>query len=429
MEFEAGRIAEELEEKLTDTAHQVRLWAELDTVQAGLKAPGAKQTQAFFDDVLKQDSKYDLIFSVDRNGLITSINTRGESAAGKPFQFVLPDVPVGWLQEVLESGAAKGALWPMDWRTLEKAQVAYVNALYKRTDPNSAPEARYQFVLGSPITVHGIGEKLGVLVTVVNWSSFQRVLDGAEERFKRLGLTTGYAFLYANDGDTLTAHKYRELYGTRATVDHHLPDLHERVVGNPTGTFRYQWREGWKIAALASVHSDLGPAFNWYLGVGINDPDIFAPIQNLLAWFVGIPFAIAISVLLVTSVLARNMSVSLAEFAQLARDAAHGRFSQLARARTEDELGDLAQAFNEMLVSFRAQMPFTQIPNPYVVGNPVRRADMFFGREEDLNWIGHQLEHAGNKMILLFGPRRIGKTSLLHQIYGGRSSANIVPFF
>jgi HAMP domain-containing protein len=134
------------------------------------------------------------------------------------------------------------------------------------------------------------------------------------------------------------------------------------------------------------------------------------------------------TVLVLTSVLARNMSVSLAEFAQLARDAAQGRFSQLARARTDDELGELAQAFNEMLVSFRAQMPFTQIPNPYVVGNPVRRADMFFGRQEDLTWIGHQLDHAGNKMILLYGPRRIGKTSLLHQIHGGRSSSQIVPF-
>src|SRR4030095_4468434 len=227
--------------------------------------------------------------------------------------------------------------------------------------------------------------------TVVNWASFQRVLDGAEDRFRRLGLTTGYAFLYANDGDTITAHKYRELYGTRATVDHNLWELHERVVGNPVGTFRYRWREGWKIAALGRVQSDLARAFNWCVGVGSNDPDIFAPIQNLRAWFVAIPFAIAISVLLLTSVLARNMSVSLAEFAQLARDAARGRFSQLARARTDDRLGALAQAFNEMLVSFRAQMPFTQIPNPYVVGNPVRRVDMFFGRQEDLKWIGHQL--------------------------------------
>jgi HAMP domain-containing protein len=428
MEGETGRIAGELEEELVDAAREMRLWGGLDTIQLGVKTPRSGATQAFLDDLLKQDSKYDLIFTVDRNGLITSINTLSKTAAGKAFQTVLPDVAPEWLQEVAAGDAVRGTLWPLDWKSFDKSQVAYVNTLYGRTQ-NDPPESRHQFVLGAPIAPHGTGETLGVLVAVVNWTTFQRILDGAEDRFKNLGLMTGYAFLYANDGDTIIAHKYRELYRTRATVDHGLWDLHQRVVANPSGTFRYRWREGWKISALGSIHSMLGPAFNWYVGVGINDTDIFAPVQEVRAWFLGIPFAIAVSVLVVTSVLARKMSVSLAEFAQLARDAAQGRFSQLARARTDDELGDLAQAFNEMLVSFRAQMPFTQIPNPYVVGNPVRRPDMFFGRQDDLAWIGHQLDHAGNKMILLYGPRRIGKTSLLHQIHGGRCSPRIVPFF
>jgi HAMP domain-containing protein len=193
---------------------------------------------------------------------------------------------------------------------------------------------------------------------------------------------------------------------------------------------RYKWREGWKIAALAKINlAELGPEFEWRLGVGINESDIFAPIQHLLAWFIMIPSAVAFSMVLLNFFIGRKVSVSLNEFAQLARDAARGRFSQLARARTDDELGNLAQAFNEMLVSFRAQIPFTRIPNHYVVGNPIRTAEMFFGRQEDLQWLGKQLEHAGNKMVLLFGPRRIGKTSLLHQICAGRASPNVLPFF
>src|SRR5262249_36153758 len=52
------------------------------------------------------------------------------------------------------------------------------------------------------------------------------------------------------------------------------------------------------------------------------------------------------------------------------------------------------EAFNEMLVSFRPQMPFTRIPNPYVVGNPIRKADMFFGRQDDLEWIKAYLGYA-----------------------------------
>jgi hypothetical protein len=92
-------------------------------------------------------------------------------------------------------------------------------------------------------------------------------------------------------------------------------------------------------------------------------------------------------------------------------------------------LGNLARAFNEMLVSFRSQMPYVSIPNPYVVGTPIRSSNMFYGRQEDLNWVGDRLGRAGNIMILLYGARRVGKTSLLHQIYGGRVSARILPFF
>jgi HAMP domain-containing protein len=420
MEIETSQIVQQLEDELNSAARDIQIFGEMDVVQAGLKTSTAGQPQAFLDDLLKHQPNYDLILTINRDGRVASVNSIGASAKDKPYRDVLPGLPENWLNDVMQSGTVKG---------ISRAQLPFVNEIHNRAPGKSPPESLYQVAVASPIAQHDGGGTLGVIVAVVNWSTFQSILDGAEDRFTRLGLTTGYAFLFANDGDTITAHKYRELYGTRATVDHNLYDLHERVIGNPTGTVRYEWREGWKISALGRVSSVLGSPFDWYLGVGINESDIFAPVRQLFAWFVAIPIGIAVSVLVLTSVLARNISVSLTEFAQLARDAAQGRFSQLARARTDDELGELAQAFNDMLVSFRAQMPFTLIPNPYVVGNPIRRAEMFFGRQDDLEWIGHQLEHAGNKMILLFGPRRIGKTSLLHQIYGGRSGSKVVPFF
>lgn len=64
---------------------------------------------------------------------------------------------------------------------------------------------------------------------------------------------------------------------------------------------------------------------------------------------------------------------------------------------------------------------FIEIKNPYVVGNPVKSADMFFGREEDFvkiqEWVTHE---EGSHAILLIGGRRSGKTSILYQIREGR---------
>jgi len=59
--------------------------------------------------------------------------------------------------------------------------------------------------------------------------------------------------------------------------------------------------------------------------------------------------------------------------------------------------------------------------NPYIVGNPVKSKEMFFGREDDFkniqNWI---IYDGGPQVILLIGGPRSGKTSILWQILGGR---------
>ncbi|RME52004.1 MAG: hypothetical protein D6790_19120, partial [Caldilineae bacterium] len=51
--------------------------------------------------------------------------------------------------------------------------------------------------------------------------------------------------------------------------------------------------------------------------------------------------------------------------------------------------------------------------NPFVSGEPVRREDMFFGREELLQKI---IDTLHNNSIMIHGERRIGKTTLLYQL-------------
>ncbi len=51
--------------------------------------------------------------------------------------------------------------------------------------------------------------------------------------------------------------------------------------------------------------------------------------------------------------------------------------------------------------------------NPYIAGSPVRDETMFFGREALIDRI---LQTIHNNSVLVFGERRIGKTSLQHQL-------------
>src|SRR5436190_269021 len=55
--------------------------------------------------------------------------------------------------------------------------------------------------------------------------------------------------------------------------------------------------------------------------------------------------------------------------------------------------------------------------NPYIAGNPVTGIEMFFGRDDVFDFIRHSLTglHRDN-VIVLYGQRRTGKTSILYQM-------------
>jgi len=54
--------------------------------------------------------------------------------------------------------------------------------------------------------------------------------------------------------------------------------------------------------------------------------------------------------------------------------------------------------------------------NPYIAGNPLKDKAIFFGRDDVLREVTQMLNHPDEKAIVLFGQRRIGKTTILLQM-------------
>ena len=87
---------------------------------------------------------------------------------------------------------------------------------------------------------------------------------------------------------------------------------------------------------------------------------------------------------------------------------------------------DINRAGHSKLVSggrvhFLSEVPtYKPIPydaNPYITGAPVRTRNMFYGREDILDWVRSNLSGTYQQNILvLHGQRRTGKTSVLHQL-------------
>ncbi len=57
-----------------------------------------------------------------------------------------------------------------------------------------------------------------------------------------------------------------------------------------------------------------------------------------------------------------------------------------------------------------------QVYNPYVVGSPISDANGFYGREDIFDFVRTTLSTPGQIVVVLYGQRRIGKTSILHQL-------------
>lgn len=71
---------------------------------------------------------------------------------------------------------------------------------------------------------------------------------------------------------------------------------------------------------------------------------------------------------------------------------------------------------------------FTPISNPYIVGNPIKSKEMFFGRLDDFEYIKRKLLGGVRSYIIVFcGERRSGKTSILFQVLNGELGEHFLP--
>jgi outer membrane protein assembly factor BamB len=86
------------------------------------------------------------------------------------------------------------------------------------------------------------------------------------------------------------------------------------------------------------------------------------------------------------------------------------------------------QHFADVIVLQDRQRPYIEIPNPYTSGTPIRGRDMFYGRRTDIDTLREKLSSVtGNKVVVLSGQRRMGKTSLVYQLANQLTQGPQVP--
>ena len=450
----ADNLTQHLIDQLSEERDELTAWARFLASPIARSLPGVTEQDKFqawlrgVGDL--STSRYDIIALVDGDRKIVAINDLAlsvpparplgtPSLIGSRLADLVGETDDQWIRPTLDRRLPSS----LPWRAIAK-----VNELYARKEIKGPDDVvrSHQLVFAVPV-LDPDEVNTHALVAIASWAPFQRILDEAEQYLAGIGLKSGYGFVFDSAGDRVIGHKSRDpqaryadprvptgsFLGLSPTRDFKLPEVTQAAVAASGRAFEYEFPPGnRKFAVFRKVDTSSSGeslAFDWRLGIGVDYADIFAPLERLRDVVMLAVVAVVLSVGLVGVLLGRSVSVSVKEFTRMVNDAAVGRFDLIARTASHDEISELSQAMNQLFVSMRHRADLQPIPNPYVVGNPVRSAAMFYGRQEDLRWIDERLEQPGNEMMLLYGQRRIGKTSLLHQIRNRREAGAILPVF
>jgi tetratricopeptide (TPR) repeat protein len=75
------------------------------------------------------------------------------------------------------------------------------------------------------------------------------------------------------------------------------------------------------------------------------------------------------------------------------------------------------------------EMAMANYTNPYVAGAPLRGERGFYGRQDTLKWVIRELRNPATNALVLFGQRRIGKTTLLLQLQQTLPADQFLPVY
>jgi signal transduction histidine kinase len=367
------RIKLSLEQMSQDTADKINLVLRemkqealymattLPLIQPSLRELQRGEITRLLNNYCFNHDVYDLLMVVDAQGKILSVNTVDRT--GKPLpteqlrsilQGSIHDYPE---ENAIFSRSIAGNSSHHDWYQ-SKLVLSLYGSQYQKEDASH----QYNIAFSEPIQNPRTHEILGAWINIINWSYIQIMLDNVEQDLATLDLTTGYAFMFAKDANTIIGHKYRgsrpipsraeaspppyqNLYHLKLIENLGLKNLHDAVVRQER-SFAYEFPKGTKkISGLSPIDDT---SFGWTVGVGMDHADIFRPINKLAWWLGGTSLVLAILVVISTFLLAHGITVPLKNLIRTAQTIAQGNLSQRVSVRSWDEVGVLGSTFNDM---------------------------------------------------------------------------------
>ncbi|MDZ4774084.1 MAG: ATP-binding protein [Planctomycetota bacterium] len=296
--------------------------------------------------VAKSNGVYDLILAINANGELI-VSNRVDYKGDPLSPAVLKGLDRDYSEEEWFQTAMTGRMALVDHHRSD---------LLPPRVPTAVPHPEnFHIAFALPVADQlEPGKAAGVVFALVNWAPIQSIAT-RKERPRAPSVapdiySSSYVWLWSSDCDTILAHPKSGLYGRRVSepgID--LPQLVAAAKGSDWDLYPEYWFKGeWKNAAFKHCAGLDHDGFGWVVGVGIDNDDIFATVRELRALLWGATALVLTLVVTVTIFVARRTTRPILELKGHTQRIAAGDLDARVEHLTDDELGDLGRAFNDM---------------------------------------------------------------------------------
>ena len=345
-------IADRVDDAIAERRLDIELWAEDPFVEWAVEERGEETAfvttlEARFDTYIRRGGSFDLLVAVDDEGRhVASSTTRRD---GDLLDAVA-------LQRLAEWDYSKETWFPIVMGG-EVAQVdVHCSALVhgeSLPDPPRPEDCHIAFAAPVQVEERGV---VGAVYGLLPWPYVESTILAAKERGYFQGIigadlySSSYAWLWGADGNTILAHPRAELFWTKVEGPPvNLPQLVEAANSSEWGMYpEYEFGGELKNAAYRRTDPPAEGGFAWVVGIGIDNRDIYATVNELRDLLVKATAALLLVVVLWTVVIARRSTRPIAELQRHTQRVAAGDLDSRLEVRTKDELGQLAGDFNRM---------------------------------------------------------------------------------
>lgn len=351
----ASDLADKIDLLVEERNKDLEIWSGHLPAAAALLRPQDEEARERLTEELNRfgivKEVYDVLLVADREGRVLATNTVDRTGAS---------LSPAWVDSLLGRDVSS-----FDWfrralgGELVREDVHVSPLTHPTTTAVPAHPREYGVGFAAPVVEPGTGRVLGVWYSLMSWTFIQeKILDRVKEYFHALGsYESGYAFLWKSDADSIVAHVDRRLYGLHVSSPPiSLPLLTQAALREPWGVFpEYEYPPGtWKNSAFKHCAGPAEGGFDWIVGVGINNQDIFRPVRDLASALAGGVVVWLAGILVATGFLARTFTRPLRRLTTFTERVASGDLSGRVEVGTRDEIGGLADSFNRMTAEVAA---------------------------------------------------------------------------